>query len=100
MFVLFRMMLLCLLVCIQLFAERTALFSCGWFAQFCVNDAFCFSQQLRTIMLAIGFLQALGNAFPVLSTNGSALCLYCREISSVYLSQCCIVVSTGVILLR
>ena len=85
-FFLVRMMLLCLLVCIQLFAERAALFGCGLFAQFCVNDAFCFSQQLRTIMLAIGFLQALGNAFPVLCANGSTLCLYCRQISSVYLS--------------
>ena len=85
-FFLVRMILLRLLACIQLFAERVTLFGCGWFAQFCVNDTFCFSQQLRTIMLAIGFLQALGNAFTVLCANGSTLYLYCRQISSVYLN--------------
>lgn len=50
-------------------------------------------------MLAIGSLQALGDTFPVLCANGSTLCLYCRQISSVYLSKGCIVVSTGVVLL-
>ena len=77
-FFLVRMVLLCLLVCIQLFAERRVLFGSRLIIQLGVNDAFCFSQQLRTIMLAIGFLQALGNAFPVLCANASTLCLYCR----------------------
>ena len=81
-----RMVLLCLLVCIQLFAERAAFLGGGLITQLGVNHAFCFSQKLRTIMLAIGSLQALGNAFPVLCANGSTLCLYCRQISSVYLS--------------
>ena len=75
-FFLVRMMLLFLLVCIQLFAERRALFGSRLITQLGVNHAFCFSQKLRMIMLAIGFLQALGNAFPVLCTNGSAFCLY------------------------
>ena len=84
-FFLVRMVLLCLLVCIQLFAERAAFLGGGLITQLGVNDAFRFSQQTGQIMLAIGFLQALGNAFPVLYANASTLCLYCRQISSVYL---------------